>query len=235
MLTPLLFVSLACSPKTAPVTPAPESAPPAAVETEASPPVASDMALHFPKAIMVRDAVVRGDLQDAKQSLSWLADHSEPQGLPEDSQPFQQAFKQTAQEGSEAQDLQAAAMAVSELGQACANCHATFQGPAASTADLATMPVGDSTVAHMLRHNWAADRLWEGLIGPSDDAWTLGAQALAEVPVTLHEEKDPAFAEMATRIHTLGDQALTVPAEERARLYGELLGTCVSCHEFTRP
>ena len=93
----------------------------------------------------------------------------------------------------------------------------------------------------MVRHLWAADRMWEGLVGPSEAAWTAGAEAMAET--------QPAMAG-ALRASVSGQGAgvfleeLGLLAQEakdargidaRADVYGRLLGTCDRCHSQLGP
>ena len=87
----------------------------------------------------------------------------------------------------------------------------------------------------MQRHQWAADRMWEGLIGPSDLSWSRGGNLLFESP--LHPEaldagaSDDATLTMARRIHQLAANATTVsdPAG-KAEIYAEFLANCAACH-----
>ena len=94
----------------------------------------------------------------------------------------------------------------------------------------------EGVVTHMQRHQWAADRLWEGLIGPSDTAWGRGADMLIDAPldssdVTTATDHDAEIAKIAHRIHALGGIGTeTVTPDARAELYGEVLGLCASCH-----
>ena len=57
------------------------------------PPVKADlkahMAVHLSVATSARDAVVRGDLEAAKEFMGWLARHEGPEDLPEDWQSYQ--------------------------------------------------------------------------------------------------------------------------------------------------
>ena len=80
----------------------------------------------------------------------------------------------------------------------------------------------------MARHLWAAARLWEGLIGGVDDAWSQGLDVLAATPL-------PA-AELGAAREPLGKQLQKIAAGARkgtsdhAVVYGELLTTCAGCH-----
>jgi hypothetical protein len=92
----------------------------------------------------------------------------------------------------------------------------------------------------MIRHRWAADRLWEGLIGPSDTAWTAGASALIDAPLYTDaltrdvEQYEPVTA-LTWTVHDIGARALMESdLTARAALYGQLLGTCAHCHELLK-
>ena len=85
----------------------------------------------------------------------------------------------------------------------------------------------------MARHQWAADRLWEGLIAPSDQAWLSAAELLLEAPLALadsqHTDQTRALTE---RVRGLGLEARSAARSgDRARIYAEFLGTCAVCHQ----
>jgi hypothetical protein len=77
--------------------------------------------------------------------------------------------------------------------------------------------------------------LWEGVAFVSPEQWKLGLSAFAELPKC---QGDPGSKELAQQIagarerteelRLAGESADDVDA--RARIYGDLLGTCGSCH-----
>ena len=89
---------------------------------------------------------------------------------------------------------------------------------------------------HMVRHIWAEDRLWEGLIGPSDLAWRVGVAAFDETAITAHEMNEgqalpPEEAAMDEWIHQMakfGGQM--ADAEARATYHTEVIASCSDCH-----
>ena len=94
---------------------------------------------------------------------------------------------------------------------ACGNCHQGLQAEPRFTWDSLPSQAAD-VAAHLLRHQWVADRMWRGLIGPSDEAWNAGAEVLVEAPLRrqdLFEESDPSVeaAALASRVHELGAEA----------------------------
>ena len=83
----------------------------------------------------------------------------------------------------------------------------------------------------MTRHRWAADRLWEAVVGDSDDAWRQGLDVLAATPLQL----DAARAPIARELQRMATTALKTqhPSANRAGVYGEILVLCASCHTKT--
>jgi hypothetical protein len=129
------------------------------------------------------------------------------------------------------------------LGQRCAACHQA--APATIAFPKVLEPRGDPdprqrVPGQMAHHEWAAARMWEGLIGPSDALWTQGAAALARTPMTLTAEAgepghDLGIADDAARLHLYGTRAGQVATlQERSQLFGDLLATCAHCHSVIR-
>jgi hypothetical protein len=84
----------------------------------------------------------------------------------------------------------------------------------------------------MNRHVWALDRMWEGLIAPSDAAWRAGAVALADAPLHFSGQSNEQANQLAAKVHELAGSARSASsAKDRAGVYGELLQTCSLCHE----
>lgn len=123
-----------------------------------------------------------------------------------------------------------------KLAGACAACHVE----AGVASDFRTFPVppDKATVeARMLRHRWAADRLWEGIVGGADEPWRAGLDVLAAKPL----DWGPPSSDRA--IHARKLQTLALDArkqkiasvENRTTAYGEMLVTCASCHTGKKP
>jgi hypothetical protein len=78
--------------------------------------------------------------------------------------------------------VEEAAKREAALAASCGRCHlASGAGldvvPRALSADEPT------AIARMARHQWAADRLWQAMIVPSDRAWREGMEVLASTPL----------------------------------------------------
>ena len=83
---------------------------------------------------------------------------------------------------------------------------------------------------------WAADRMWDGLIAPSDSLWEMGARAWlgsSMLPRATRDREDVGgeLHGLEARLHHVGQRAIeeTTP-RGRAELYGEMLAACAYCH-----
>ena len=138
-----------------------------------------------------------------------------------------------------APDLDTALRREANVALACAECHARsrqtvlFPPPPALPADAPT------TAARMARHQWAVDRLWEGLVAGSAQPWRAGLDVLAVTPLpyspgTLAPKLGRRLQQRARdAIEQLEAQRETL--QSRARLYGEMLVTCAGCHSTQGP
>jgi hypothetical protein len=90
----------------------------------------------------------------------------------------------------------------------------------------------------MADHQWAAMQIWEGLIGPSDERWRVGATALTTVPLNIVAQAvtptSPVDVDDVALVRLYATRALTVAPQERAALFGTLLAACAHCHSLLR-
>jgi cytochrome c553 len=198
--------------------------------------VADNMHEQLTRISTIKAAIVAGRLAEVREPATWLADHETVAGLPADFEPFVAQMRTYARHVIEAQDLESAATAVSQMASTCGNCHVANGVELEFGYDRLPRTDLEDVVTHMQRHQWAADRLWEGLIGPSDRAWNRGTDMLIDVPlesedVTIVTAHFKQISDMARRIHSLGGIGTeTVTPEARSELYGEVLGLCANCH-----
>lgn len=231
----------ATPPDTAAAKPEVKAAPsePAVAPTAATPSPPATPAqerAHFGAAYEARDAVVAGDLARAKTALAWLAGADYPLALPVHHRPGAAAVQAAVREGARAADLQAAAQSVAQLGAACGACHTRMnrvpQQPPAGFTELGE----EGLPERMHRHGWAVERMWEGLLGPWDEAYRVGAQVIAEADPQLGagggKARSARLAAGLSAVRALGRQAMAMAHApgERAAAYGELLATCAGCH-----
>jgi len=111
-----------------------------------------------------------------------IVEHETVSGLPEDFEPYVEMIRSYAREVVAAPDLKSAAKSVSGMARTCGNCHQVNEVELEFGFDTKP-PEWADTISLMQRHQWAAERLWEGLIGPSDVAWSRGTDMLVDVPL----------------------------------------------------
>ena len=201
-----------------------------------SPEVAPRMAGHFETAGELYAAVVAGDLSRVRTAGEDLLERETGAGMPARAQERIEDLRAFTRLAIGAPDVTAAAHAVARVGATCGSCHRamkrgpTYQVPSGP-------PEGGNPVAErMLRHQWAADRLWQALVGPSDKSWSAGVTTLSDAPLFTDElTRDVAQYEAVTRlawtVHDVGARARSVrDLGDRADLFADLLSTCAQCH-----
>jgi cytochrome c553 len=186
----------------------------------------------------MQDAVLAGNLSQAQVQARWLAAHQEQ--TPDSWQPYVMTFQSEASAVADAKTLEKAAAAVGRMAADCGDCHAAHE----AKPNIGRAPIverGRSVKEHMTAQLEALDRLWDGLMIPSDQAWNEGAKLLAEVAVprkSLDEEgldKADSATLLAESLRTLSASAAKATTKgERSTTYAELLSTCVACHTSVR-
>ena len=201
---------------------------------------------HLEQVSEMKDAVIAGNLPDLREPARWLATHETPEGLSPAWIPYVQEMRRYATRAADATDLVAAASAVSEIARTCGDCHRASGLSIAFGFDERPPEELQSLMTQMQRHLWAADRMWEGLIGPSDTAWNRGAAILSEIHLDISDfagssaegastaENESQMSELLSRARGMGEQGgLAASTELRSGLYGEFLSLCASCHSLT--
>lgn len=185
------------------------------------------MRQHFNDLRTIERMLVAGKLDDARALAYMLARPSS--AMPQGSEAHDVAV--AAGGLISARTLEEAAYAEVRVAAACAQCHvATQSGPVFRTPSKAP-PDRPTVPAQMARHQWAADRLWEGLVGASDEHWRAGLYVLATSPLQHVESGSPAIAKHLQRLARLAlDRRPKPTLEERQDIYAELLITCAGCH-----
>lgn len=198
-------------------------------------PVTRHMYAHFGRLGEIQTAVIRGDLDGARRSARMLAEHPPLEGFPTSLDSYEDEMRTLAREAGGAASLETAADLTARMASTCGACHRAYEGgPRMDPGGHAAR--GSDTADRMLRHLWGADRMWEGLLGPSDELWRRGAGTLAEeegwsdLPSGYSEESE----RLAERVRRVARVARRVDDEaRRADLYGDLLETCSGCHQLT--
>lgn len=192
---------------------------------------------HLVRLTDVKTALLIGDLDEARGPARWLVEHEPPASIPPMYQSFVFAMRDHAADVLIAPDVEAAAKGMATIATDCAACHTAMAVNLRFGFDEEP-PSWSDLQSHMQRHQWAVDRLWEGLIGPSDASWARGIRMLAEAPLKGTEnnwgEAQQEGDALAHRVHDLGvEAAAALTPEARSDVYGEIIATCAACHAET--
>ena len=191
---------------------------------------------HDKRGEALRDDAARGDLGAVKRDASALARLRFDGALDAAWNEKIDAMNAVAASVADSPDLATAVQGIATLAKACGDCHSTRGGPSPMTREPGV--AGSGARPTMVRHAWAATELWDGLVVPSNEAWTRGARELSEpslAPELLTPGKSPVprVEELIEAVRALARQAEKVrEVDERATVYGEVLGTCAECHAW---
>ncbi len=195
----------------------------------------TEMHRQLSRTVDIQTGVILGDLDRANQAASRLAIYEGPRGIPSGAAAYLQEMQGQAVLISRTTDMDSVAESTGRMAAACGSCHLAAGGGPRFV--VAGGPQGSNPEAeNMIRFLWAADRMWEGLVGPSNDSWQAGLAVLVEDPISMgtglhastHGSISGPYAEAVRHLAARGMEART--QEERAVIYGELLGTCNDCH-----
>ncbi|MCA9712563.1 MAG: hypothetical protein KDK70_42435 [Myxococcales bacterium] len=215
------------------------AAPPAATDDDA-PAVPSALVeqMHQRLALVsrIQQATIRGDMARAKAAATELAAvlHTD---APESFRPFLRAIDGELEVLAQADDLRTVGGAVARVGLGCGRCHEAGAVAIPLPEPPTPQPSADLP-ASMQVHRWAADRMWEGLVVPSDDRWIRGSTMFIAIPgcpeATPAEPDAKADPSPCTHAQSLARRGhVTRSLEGRAAIYGRLLSTCAECHTGT--
>jgi mono/diheme cytochrome c family protein len=195
------------------------------------------MHARFGAARRLEEAIARSDLDRAHAEAHLLGQLDEPDALPI-WRPYVDEIRGAAHQIELAGDVITAARLAGTLGQRCAQCHTALAVHIAFPVE--PRPADDPNRGpRMPSHQWAAARMWEGLIGPSDERWATGARALTTVALTMVAQSVTPSSELdvdeVARIRLYATRALaTGPIDARADVFGGLLAACARCHAELR-
>jgi cytochrome c553 len=212
----------------------------AACQAQAAPPgrrvIKEDMRNQMAAAVDLQRAVTTGRLSEVKDLAGWLATDStiELAGWA----PYLEELQYAARRIQSAGDVKTAGGELSRLGRACSACHEA-ERTKIKFAPSTLPPAGTTVVDQSRRQQWAAERLWEGVIGPSDARWAQGARVLAtthlDVRQFMHDKPNVEVVTLAERMRDLGQRLGDVhDSDARATFYGEMMATCAGCHAIVR-
>lgn len=179
----------------------------------------------------MQHAIALGQLDRARAEARVVNELEEPDALPAWRDHIDR-IRAAARKVATAEDTVSAARSSAFMGRQCARCHEA----GATRVVFPKLPAEGSAATQMASHGWAAARMWEGLIGPDDGRWLLGARKLADAKITITAESGTlGIADDVSRVQLLARRA-TEPRsqDERSTLYGDLLATCAHCHFVIR-
>lgn len=209
----------------------PPREPPAPPRFERAALVRWHMQRHFEDLRTIERLLVAGRLDEAKALAFMLAKPEPDPGMA----PWAAEAREVVEPARElvsARTIDEALRREPHVAVACAGCHRQTERLPKLSRLPALPPDLPIAAARMARHQWAADRLWEGIIGLSDDRWRAGLEVLAATP--LPAAAVPGASALAERLQRIARQALerrtSDTLDANARSYGDLLVTCAGCH-----
>jgi hypothetical protein len=188
------------------------------------------MRMHFDDLRMVQRLLVAGKLDDGRSLAYLLTRPTADAGLTRwDEQ--SRRVSAAARELTRTPNVNEALRQLARVAVECAGCHVA----ARSTPTFASPPPPadrPTPEARMARHAWAAERLWEAILGADDARWRGGLTVLADAPLPPDVLSDTGKfgrdlqAYARTQLDTHGSPSL----ETRGIAYGEILVLCAGCH-----
>ena len=209
----------------------PQPQPPEPVRFDKPAMVAFHMRAHFGDLRDIERMLIKGKLDDAKTRAFLLTVQATDAGLARWQREVAEVTE-AARSLTTAPGIDEALRREVQVAAACAWCHSrTQEGPV--FAEPAAAPRDDGKLAaRMARHRWAADRLWEGLVGNSEHHWRIGLDVLASSPPPFPPITDAPGLAAQLQAYAVREIA-NLPREsleERTRVYGEMLVVCGACH-----
>ncbi len=122
------------------------------------------------------------------------------------------------------------------IAAACAACHQregispAFRAPTDAPEHRPTL------ASQMAWHQWSVDRLWEAVVGPSNDHWRVALDGIATMRIPPDVRAAP--AQLGTQLQRQARDALRhsppLTLDQRNDVFAELLVTCAKCHAAQR-
>jgi cytochrome c553 len=178
------------------------------------------MVRHFGDLLDITHLLLAGKLDDARTRAFLL---TRPPG--------DQAVEAAAAALGRAASISDACRLTAKVAEACASCHVQIPRVWRAPAVPEEPPPEPNLEVRMQRHQWAADRLWEGVVLGDDRRWRQGLEVLAMRPVPMPKDDRLAYRLQAMAVDSLGQlEQRSDTYVTRAHAYGEMLVTCTACH-----
>jgi hypothetical protein len=200
------------------------------------PDMPATMQHHFELLNDVQMAIISGEHSASTQRAKELARGLTNAKHPETWAPHLDTVRNSVWGIVRSSDLQQAASYLGRAGGGCGSCHAALAVESIGKIDISGFERPKDLDDYMWQHLWAAQNLWRGLVGPSNEAWNEGATILTQAGfVPKSEQLAGQLAGLAATLQDIGLRAKTTDAlADRAELYGEFLGTCADSHQQYR-
>ncbi|HET9626701.1 MAG TPA: hypothetical protein VFP84_35305 [Kofleriaceae bacterium] len=189
------------------------------------------MRAHFHDLRMIEQLLVAGKLDEGRALAYLLTTAPDDPGLAPWAD-HARDVREVATSLSQAPGLDEALRREAKVAVECAGCHAAAQARILFAPARAVPPAGATPALRMARHVWAADRLWEGLVGPDEERWRAGLGVLADSPLPFTPRSDAPMLAAALQRAAQAQLAAraTTSLDERGAAYGEVLVLCAACH-----
>jgi cytochrome c553 len=191
-------------------------------------------------ALSARDALIDGNLGEAKTAARALAQHDYEASVPATWKPWIGELQKHAGDLVIAKGIDDAAQSLSAIGLACGSCHYHHEAGLTVRREppMAWEDSSDTIGERMDRHAQGIEQMWTGLVQPSEEAWRSGTVTLTraplEAPTTEGGTVGPRAAAEIERVRGLARRARTASSHaERAQIYGQLIAGCGHCHTTT--
>jgi hypothetical protein len=192
---------------------------------------------HFESIRSIERAIIVGDKDTAREQAKTLAEH--PSIELADYEEEIEAVRVAAAALAKEESLEKMAQGGAQLASLCGHCHLVTTS--ITTFEWSEPPAESGTASErMQRHLWAMERLWEGLVGPSEMSWREGSKVLQASPfpadkLPIKKDLQPAAKKQLASIAALAVRAgAATERADQVTIYGELLGTCSGCHAHLR-
>ncbi len=218
-----------------PIVPTEELNPSAETEESQEQSRVTDMHLHFDDVNAIQLALISGNLVRTRELAKKVRigfSGEAPHGWA----PFIERSVASAEMLEVTTDLGMAARLAGTMAGTCGDCHRAQDVMVVDHEAVAPPRDEDRFSDFMIQHRWAADRMWEGLIGPSDAAWIAGAEALKTTELSADDVGErlvltPEIEILLAQIRSDATAAASINgAAARQALYGSFLAGCASCH-----
>jgi hypothetical protein len=193
------------------------------------------MRRHFDDLLIIERVLIAGKLVEGKALAYLLLEPVDDPGMVEwraRSDRVMAAVRELTHAGS----IDDALRLEVQVARECATCHVQTQHLAQRPAPGVPPIDRHDATSRMARHVWATDRLWESVVGPSDEHWSTGLAVLAATPLPYSVAGDARglATQLQEEARTQLAQRVTTSLDDRITAYGEMLVTCAACHSTLR-